>query len=124
VILGLGIDVLEVARMERDLKDKDGLADNLFTPSEIAYCRSKRYPAQHFAARFTAKEALFKALGTGQRGTMAFQQIEILNDDQGKPRVTLSGKVKEVSDNLGVERVHVSMSHTKEYAVAVIVLEK
>jgi holo-[acyl-carrier protein] synthase len=124
VIIGLGIDVLEVARMERDLQEKDGVVKNIFTPPEIAYCQSKRYPAQHFAVRFCCKEALFKALGTGHRETMSFKNIEILNDDLGKPQVTLSGRVKEVADELGVKHLHVSMTHTREYAAAVVVVEK
>jgi holo-[acyl-carrier protein] synthase len=123
MILGIGIDLMEVARMERDLENHDGVANNLFTPEEITYCRSKRYPAQHFAARFAAKEALFKALGTGHRGTMSFRQIEILNDDQGKPQMSLSGRVKEVADDLGVKQKHVSMTHTKEFGAATVVLE-
>lgn len=123
MIIGLGTDILEVARMERDLKGNESVANNLFTPAEIAYCRSKRYPAMHFAARFCGKEALFKALGTGHRGIMSFREIEIANDGGGKPQVTLAGKVQEVAQGLGVQKVHVSLSHTREYAAAVVVLE-
>jgi holo-[acyl-carrier protein] synthase len=124
VIIGIGIDVLEVARMERDLRDKEGLAKALFTEAEALYCRSKRYPAQHFAARFCAKEALFKALGTGKRGSMSWKEIEILGDEKGKPVVTLSGAVKVHADGRGVRTIFISLSHTKEYAVATVILEK
>jgi holo-[acyl-carrier protein] synthase len=109
--------------MKGDLADKDGLAEELFTPAEIAYCRSKRYPQQHFAARFAAKEALFKALASGKRGAMSWQEIEILVNDLGKPHVTLSGAVKTYAETLGVKTVFASLSHTKEYAAATVLLE-
>lgn len=124
MIIGLGIDVLEVKRMERDLGDKEGLEEALFTPAEIAYCRARRYPAMHFAVRFAAKEAMFKALGTGQRGMMSWRDIEILNDDAGRPGMTLSGAVKTFADTLGATTVWLSLSHTREIATATVVLEK
>jgi holo-[acyl-carrier protein] synthase len=96
----------------------------LFTAHEIEYCESKRYPAQHFAARFAAKEAMFKAVGTGWRDGFAFTDIEIINDDLGKPACVLHGKVKQFADDNGLTAVHVSLTHLKDIAGAIVLLEK
>ncbi len=122
-IIGVGIDLLEVARMRRDLEDKEGLRERLFTFREIEYCRTKRYPAQHFAARFCAKEAALKALGTGYREGLSWQEIEIEQETTGKPRVRLSGKVKKLAEELGVRSIFISLSHTREFAIAQVMLQ-
>ncbi len=123
MIIGVGIDIVEVDRMGRSLDDKDGLLDEIFTSSEIEYCRKKRFPAEHFAARFCAKEALFKALGEGYRGGMSWREIEIQNDDSGKPQIVISGKVKRLADSLQVGSIFLSISHSRQYAIANVIVE-
>lgn len=123
MITGIGTDIIEVDRIAKRLKDDPGLKESLFTTSEIDYCESKKFPYQHFAARFSAKEAFFKALGTGWRYGMKYTEIEILNDELGKPYVKNSGKVLDEITKRGILQVHVSLSHLKEVANAMIVLE-
>ncbi|RJO62877.1 MAG: holo-ACP synthase [Dehalococcoidia bacterium] len=123
MILGTGTDLLDVSRMERDLEEKDGLADKLFTPAEIGYCRSMRHPAQHFAARFCAKEAFFKALGTGYRGGLAWHEVEVRRNVLGRPELHLTGKALEAAQNLGAQHLHLSLSHTRQLALAMVILE-
>jgi holo-[acyl-carrier protein] synthase len=124
MIVGIGSDILEIARMKRELgADSNDLKDQLFTMSEINYCDSKHYPERHFAARFAAKEAIFKALATGKKADFSWQEIEISNDDNGQPHITLSGKVKEFARRLNATRIFVSLSHTEEWAMASVILE-
>jgi holo-[acyl-carrier protein] synthase len=124
MIVGVGSDIFEVARMKSEL-DRDGssLKSELFTPAEIAYCESKRYPARHFAARFAAKEALFKALATGLRTDMNFLEAEIQNRESGQPYFVLSGRTLERANSLGAKNIFVSLSHTEEWAAANVILE-
>jgi holo-[acyl-carrier protein] synthase len=123
LIFGVGLDMIEVSRMSRTLSRTQGLKDRLFTAAEAAYCESKYRSAEHFAARFAAKEAFLKALGTGWRGGLRFNEIEIVNDDWGRPTVVVHGKVKEFCRERGIRGMHVSLSHLREMAGAVVVLE-
>lgn len=123
MIFGVGMDIIEVSRVSRNLSRTSGLKDRLFTPAEIAYCESKLRSAEHFAARFAAKEAFLKALGTGWRGGLRFDEIEILNDERGRPRAVVHGRVKEFCEANRVVAKHVSLTHVKETAAAVVVLE-
>ncbi len=124
MILGLGIDLCDVRRMRRQLdNDPDGFAGAVFKPAEIAYCNSKHRPAEHFAARFAAKEAVVKALAdTGGKGSF-WLDIEISNEQDGRPVVRLHGRARELADALGVRRVLVSLTHIREMAAATVVLE-
>jgi holo-[acyl-carrier protein] synthase len=124
MIFGIGTDIIEVARMEKHLKNTDQLLQKLFTAVEQAYAEPKAHKYQHYAARFAAKEAFFKALGTGYRYGMAFHEIEVINDELGKPVITVHGKVKEYLEKHGVKEIHLSISHVKEMANAFVVLEK
>jgi len=122
VIVGLGTDVLAVARMAAELRDR-GLRDTVFTPGEIAYCESMRYPEQHYAARFAAKEALFKALGTdGQTGTR-WREVEVRREASGRPTLALYGLTQGLAERLAVDGVFVTLAHTSELAAATVVLE-
>ena len=116
MIVGLGTDLIDVARVEQKLRDDPGMINELFTPSEISYCEAKHRPAQHFAARFAAKEALLKALGTGWRDGLSWREIEIRHDEQGRPLMFLSGKVEELSRDRNVLHIHVSLAHTASQA--------
>jgi holo-[acyl-carrier protein] synthase len=125
MIVGIGVDLFSVTRIEDELdKGDQGLRDHIYTPEEIAYCEAKRYPGQHFAARFAAKEAVFKALGSANLGSTHWRDVEVRSDPHtGRSHVLLKGKVKEAADALGVTNVFVSLSHTRDWAVASVVLE-
>ena len=123
MILGIGTDLLDVARMAKELeKEGAGFRDTVFTPSEIEYCEAKRYPAQHFAARFAAKEALFKAL-PGSTSRDFWREVEVARSGDEPPRLVLHGSVKEAADRLGVTDILVSISHTDRLAAASVVLQ-
>lgn len=125
MIFGIGTDIIEVKRMEARLADNDTLKQKIYTAAEQLYCdegKVTRY--QRFAARFAAKEAFFKALGTGYRYGMAFHEIEVMNDELGKPYIVLHGKVKEYLEKENVSIIHLTISHVKEMASAFVILEK
>ena len=122
MILGIGTDIIEVKRIEKALQN-EALKLKAFTVREIAYCeKDKSY--QSFAVRAAAQEAFFKALGTGWRDKMEITEVEILNDELGKPVVSLHGETLRVFKEKGGAHIHVSLSHIKEHAVAFVVIEK
>ena len=124
MIIGLGMDLIEVSRFETELRDRgDGLIEEVLLPSEIAYCRDKRRACPYYAARFAAKEALFKALGTGMTGGMSWHDAEVLRDGKGRPSLALTGETLKVAGEMGVRKVSVSLTHSDEYAAAVVTLE-
>jgi holo-[acyl-carrier protein] synthase len=124
LIFGLGTDIIEVGRVEEKLARTGGLKAKLYTPGEIAYCEAKHRPALHFAARFAAKEAFLKAMGTGWSGGHAFADIEIVNDAMGKPVLAVHGRVREFCEAHGIGGMEVSLTHLRDLAQAVVVLEK
>jgi holo-[acyl-carrier protein] synthase len=125
MVFGIGTDIIEVRRMEKHLENNDALKKKLFTPDEQAYAESGRVTIwQRYAARFAAKEAFFKALGTGYRYGMAFHEIEVKNDDLGKPYIKPHGKVKEYLEKEKVKTIFLTISHVKEMASAFVLLEK
>jgi holo-[acyl-carrier protein] synthase len=124
MIYGIGTDIIEVARMQKHLENSTALRDKLFTQLEQEYAGKHATVYQHYAARFAAKEAFFKALGTGYRYGMAFHEIEVENDELGKPVINIHGKVKEFVEQQGILHIHLSISHVKEMASAFVVLEK
>jgi holo-[acyl-carrier protein] synthase len=124
LIFGVGTDIIEVQRVEEKLIRTGSLKTKLFTPTEIAYCESKHRPAMHYAARFAAKEAFLKAMGTGWTGGHKFSDIEVVNNALGKPELFVYGKVREFCAAKGITGMQVSLSHIKDLAKAVVVLEK
>jgi holo-[acyl-carrier protein] synthase len=124
LLFGIGIDIIRVRRIAQNLVRIGGLKEELFTTREIAYCQSRGSSSQHFASRFAAKEAFFKAMGTGYRGGYRFDEIEIINDKLGKPRAVVHGKVKTFCRKNRITRIHISLSHTQGLAKAVVLLEK
>jgi holo-[acyl-carrier protein] synthase len=124
LVFGIGTDIIEIQRVADKLRRTGGLKNRVFTPREIAYCESKAKSAQHFAARFAAKEAFLKAIGTGWSRGYRFVDVEILNNEQGKPEIVVQGKVKEFCEKNGITGFHVTLSHIKDLAKAVVVLEK
>jgi len=123
MVIGLGIDVVEIARFRKALRDSRALAERVFTLAERSYCESRKRRYQHFAGRFAAKEAALKALGTGWQQGIGWQDVEILEGDLGKPELHLHGKAAERAASLGASSSLVSISHAGSYAVAVAVLE-
>jgi holo-[acyl-carrier protein] synthase len=101
-----------------------GFKEKVFTKKEIEYCESKTNKFQNYAARFAAKEAFLKAIGTGWRDGLAFNDIEIINDPLGKPEIKLYGKSKEYFDNNGIKNIHVSISHIRDFVNAIVIIEK
>lgn len=123
MILGIGTDLLDVARMAKELSEGGpGFREELFTPAEIAYCEARRYPARHFAARFAAKEALLKALPAAGV-TARLRDVEVARTDRDAPRLILHGALKEAARRLGVRNLHVTLSHTGQFATASVLLE-
>lgn len=117
-IRGIGVDIVEVERIEQAIERwGDGFVVRLFTPAEDERSRHPRVRSMRLAARFAAKEAVMKALGLGWR-TMAWREIEILNDPLGKPVVALRGSARQAADRQGIAGVQVSLSHTHALACA------
>ncbi len=123
MIYGTGIDIIEVARIEKAMMRDNGFKDKIFTPLEIDYCESKKDKYQHYAARFSAKESFLKAIGTGWRFGIRFADIEIFHDELGQPHIRVSGKAEELINDLQISKIHVSLSHLKETATAIVILE-
>lgn len=125
MIVGIGIDNVETKRMKDILlKWVDRVENRVFDEVELEYSKSKGEPHLHLAARFAAKEAFFKATGKGLNDGMAWTDVTISNDSSGKPAITVSGKAREIADEMEVRKVHVSLSHTRDCAMAVVILEK
>jgi holo-[acyl-carrier protein] synthase len=121
MILGIGTDIIEVERVKNAM-NKPGFKQKVFTEREIAYC-DKAVNAQNYAARGAAKEAFFKALGTGWRDQMEITDVEIINNESGKPEIILYGKVLRVFTAMGGKKIHVSLSHIKDTAIAYVIIE-
>ncbi len=113
---------MEVGRLARVFGEKPALQESVFTSEELRYSRRKHYPFQHFAARFAAKEAVFKALGSGLSGDLDWRDVEVRNERSGKPVLRLSGATGIKANDLGVVDSYVSMSHTEQYAIALVFL--
>jgi holo-[acyl-carrier protein] synthase len=124
VVFGVGTDIIEVYRVEEMLARGKEYLETIFTRAEVDYCEAKARKSQHYAARFAAKEAVLKALGTGWRDGLAFADIEIRNDERGQPQVIPHGKVKEFLDHHGITSTSISMTHAGDLALAVAILEQ
>lgn len=125
MVLGLGTDMIEIARIEHSLsRFGDAFLHRIYTPTEIAYCRhKKKTAAESFAARFAAKEAAAKALGTGISRGVTWRELEVLRLPGQRPTLHLSGRAAEIAARLGARHFAVSLSHTRELALAVVIAE-
>ncbi len=124
MIVGIGIDLVETGRLRAAIERRgDRLRQRMFTAAEIRYCEQRANAFQHYAARFAAKEALFKAIGTGWSGGVAWRDAEVCNQPNGKPELLVSGRALEIARQLGAARYWVSLSHTDQYAAAQVILE-
>ncbi len=123
MIFGIGTDLIEVERVAEKMEKKAGFKELVFSPDEIIYCEARTYKYEHYAARFAAKEAFLKALGTGWTNGTAFNEIEIYNNEAGKPEMRFHGLTAKTMENLKIEKVFVSLSHIKTMACAMVVIE-
>ena len=125
MIVAIGIDIIEVARIREVLLRTPRFGDRVFTAAERAYCDSRGVvAAQHYAARFAAKEAALKALQTGWRGGISWQDVEVATRESGAPYLIFSGHVLTLFKEFRATATHLSISHTSEHAIAQVVLER
>lgn len=122
-ITGVGIDMIEVERVAAKISKGSGFRELVFSENEIKYCETKAHQFEHYAARFAAKEALFKALGTGWKNGTAFNEIEIMPDENGKPGIKLLGVTANTISEWGLFKISVSLTHLKTTAAAVVIIE-
>jgi holo-[acyl-carrier protein] synthase len=125
MILSIGIDIVEVYRIQQTIARTPRFAERVFTPRERAFCDGKGKAAfQSYAGRFAAKEAFLKALKTGWRGKITWQNIEVISDEGGAPSLNITGEAKNLLDDWGANNIHLSISHTTDHAVAEVILER
>jgi holo-[acyl-carrier protein] synthase len=124
MVLGLGSDLIEIARIEASIaRYGNRFVERIFTAEEIAYCQRKRNAAESFAARFAAKEAGAKALGTGISYGIAWSEIEVRREPSGKPTLHWSGRALAWAQRLGVQRTALTLTHSGAMALAVVIVE-
>jgi holo-[acyl-carrier protein] synthase len=124
MIVGLGVDITEVDRMEAAIARRGRpFLNRLFTPAEILYCEKHRHSAERFAGRFAAKEAAMKALGTGWARGVRWIDIEIVREPSGKPTLKLSGAARAIAASLGVMHIAVTITHDGNTALAQVIFE-
>lgn len=122
MIIGIGTDIIEIERVKQAINNRH-FVERVYTVKEQNYCESRgRQAAASYAARFAGKEAFFKAIGTGIICNLT--EVEILNDNLGCPHIFLTGKADELVTKAEAEKIHISLSHSKYYAVATCIIEK
>ena len=125
MIVSIGIDIVEVRRVRVACERTPRFVVRVFTEAERAYCDSRgAVAAQHYAARFAAKEAALKALGTGWRGGLKWQDVEIISNEAGAPALRFHNQARTLFQNSGADTAHLTLSHTTEHAVAQVILER
>ncbi len=128
MICGVGIDLIEVERIRKELeRSGDSFCHRVFTETEIRYCRKKsnlKVQSRCFAARYSAKEAFFKAIGQGPADGIVWKDVEVSNDELGRPSLRLTGRALEAVRTVEIDDIHLSISHSDEIATAVVVLER
>lgn len=122
-IVGMGVDLARIERFRKFVIDDSPVLERIFCQGEREYALTRHDPAQAFAARFAAKEAFFKALGTGMRNGLSWQQVCVQRDELGCPSLALSGRAAEMMMERGAHRALLSYSHDGDYAVATVILE-
>lgn len=123
MIFGIGTDLVDVERVAEKMEKKEGFRELVFSAHEIAHCETMGHKYEHYAARFAAKEAFLKALGTGWRNGTAFNEIEIYNDRAGKPELRLLDTTANTIAGLNLGKISVSLSHVKTMACAMVIIE-
>ena len=123
MIYGIGTDIIEVSRIRTVMEKDIGFREKIFTSGEIGYCETMKHKYENYAAHFSAKEAFMKAIGTGWRFGIRFADIDVYHDQFGKPLIRLYGKAEELGKIEGISKIHVSLSHVKEMATAIVIVE-
>lgn len=124
MIVGLGLDIEEIERVEQVLTRRgDAMLRRLYTAREVAYCESHKKKFERYAARFAAKEAAMKALGTGWRRGVRWRDIEVVNAPSGKPTLRLEGVARQIADSLRVRNISLTITHSGNLAVAEVIFE-
>ena len=124
MIYGIGTDLVEVRRIESILlKWGERFTYKVYSYNEIDYCKKRAYPAMHYAARFAAKESFLKSIGLGLGMGIGLREIEVINSPQGTPQLKVHERIIGILEKLGITEIHISMTHTREYAYAMVVLE-
>jgi len=124
MIVGTGVDICEVSRIAASIsRFGERFLRRCFTPAEIAYCNAKPHPAERLAARFAAKEAAMKAIGTGLSHGVTWQDFEVVHTPGGRPELRLAGNAAHFAARMGAHRTHLSLSHDKGQAIAFVILE-
>ena len=124
VIVGLGLDIAEIDRIEAALtRHGAAIVERLFTPREAAYCESYRNKFERYAGRFAAKEAAMKALGTGWRMGVRWRDIEVVREPSGKPTLHLEGIAAKFAERLGVKNIALTITHSGNLALAEVIFE-
>ncbi len=117
-LAGIGVDMLEISRMERVIERRPSFLRRVFTDEERAYCEHTARPAEHYAARFAAREAVLKALGCGFSNGVRVKDVSVVNDETGRPQAKLEGRAAQIAAEQGVREIALSISHTRGVAVA------
>ena len=123
-IVGIGIDIVKVSRIKKAITEKKNFLERIFVDKEIKLSERGKFRFEELAGRFAVKEAVFKAIKTGWRQGVTFKDIVVLNEPSGAPYVNLYGKVQEVASSLDIKKVFVSISHSKDVAVGMVILIK
>lgn len=123
MVIGIGIDMIEVARVGEKVSKENGFRQKVFSESECAFCESRTDKDQYYAARFAAKEAFLKATGKGLTIGYELHEIEVINDSLGKPGIILHGNFETLARENGWNKIHLSLSHVQAMACAVVIIE-
>jgi holo-[acyl-carrier protein] synthase len=124
LIVGLGLDIAEIDRIEAAIvRHGAPILERLYTSSEVAHCESYRNKFERYAGRFAAKEATMKALGTGWRRGVRWRDIEVIREPRGKPSLNLSGAAKRIAEDLGVNNISLTITHSGNLALAEVIFE-
>ena len=124
MIVGVGIDIIEVDRVGEKIRNGNGFREKVFSPGEISFCESKANKLEHYAARFAAKEAFLKALGSGLTVSYELHEIEVVSDALGKPSIDLKGNFLTLANKKNWNKIYLSLSHVRAMACAVVILEQ
>jgi holo-[acyl-carrier protein] synthase len=124
MVVGLGTDIAEISRIALSIERfGQRFLERVYTPGEIAYCERKKNFAESYAARFAAKEAAAKALGTGISHGVSWLEIEVRREPSGRPTLHLTGRAAEIAQRLGVQNIAISLTHSRDQAMAVVIME-
>lgn len=120
-IFGIGVDLIEVARVKSAIERHKRFINKIFSPEEVRYSNRGAFRYEELAGRFAAKEAVLKAIKTGWRRGIAYRDVTVLNEKGGAPYVIISGKAKEICEDLNIKKIFISISHTKKLAIGMAI---